>query len=84
MSIHSSELTRQSKKQADQASTRRPTPFLTTRKLWAFALIAALAASTLAFRANHLEYDDLLVRIQAESSLGCGTFPDQRHRRNRT
>ena len=56
--------------QADQAGTRRPTPFLTTRKLWAFALIAALAASTLAFPANHLNYDDLLVRIQAENGLG--------------
>ncbi|ACX96346.1 hypothetical protein [Halothiobacillus neapolitanus] len=56
--------------QADQAGTRRPTPFLTTRKLWAFALIAALAASTMAFHANHLNYDDLLVRIQAENGLG--------------
>ncbi|MDD3576574.1 hypothetical protein [Halothiobacillus sp.] len=88
MSIHSSELPRQSKNQADanpvelemenqdsntqsdQASTRRPTPFLTTRKLWTFALIAVLAASTVAYHANHLDYDDLLVRIQAENSLG--------------
>ncbi|OZB74504.1 MAG: hypothetical protein B7X37_05495 [Halothiobacillus sp. 14-55-98] len=59
-----------SRTQADQAGTRRPSPFLTTRKLWAFALIAALAASSLAFHANHLNYDDLLVRIQAENGLG--------------
>lgn len=88
MSMNASELTHQSKKQAqpchdeletdkqdsrtqaDQAVTRRPSPFLTTRKLWAFALIAVLAASTMAFHANHLNYDDLLVRIQAENGLG--------------
>ncbi|OZB56050.1 MAG: hypothetical protein B7X35_07275 [Halothiobacillus sp. 14-56-357] len=45
-------------------------PFLTTRKLWTFALIAVLTASAVAYHTNHLDYDDLLVRIQAENSLG--------------
>ncbi len=56
--------------QADQVSTHRPSTFLTTRKLWAFALIAALAACAVAYKANHLSYDDMLVRIQAEKGLG--------------
>jgi hypothetical protein len=38
--------------------------------LWAFALIAALAASSIAFNTNHLSYDDTLIRIQADNGLG--------------
>ena len=53
-----------------QVSDREHSAFLTTRKLWAFALIALLAASAIAYHANHLSYDDLLVRIQAEKGLG--------------
>ena len=88
MSVNSSELTHQSKKQADtqpveletenqdsntqadQVNTHWPSPFLTTRKVWSFALIAILAACSVAYHANHLDYDDLLVRIQAEKGLG--------------
>jgi|GEM_PF-6321765 len=62
MSMNSSELT-------TQVATHRPSAFLTTRKLWAFALIATLAACTIAYHANHLSYDDMLVRIQAEKGL---------------
>lgn len=53
-----------------QVSDRKPSAFLTTRKVWAFALIALLAASAIAYHTNHLSYDDLLVRIQAEKGLG--------------
>lgn len=84
MCMNSSELPTQPNEQSDQLETenqnhstltkqaapRRPSAFLTTRKRWAFALIAMLAACTIAYHANHLSYDNLLVRIQAEKDLG--------------
>lgn len=44
--------------------------FLTKRKIWAFALIALLAAGVITLQTRPSSYDETLVRIQTEHHLG--------------
>ena len=50
---------------------QKPTPFLTPRKIWAFAVAAVLVAALIAFQSRPAGYEQTLARIQAHTRLAA-------------